>query len=73
MSALAATLGGIGFGTANAYALMVFCLLYVPCTATIATINREVHSKKLTFAIISFQLIVAWVMSFIVYRIGLLF
>lgn len=73
MSALAATLGGIGFGTANAYALMVFCLLYIPCTATIATINREVHSKKLTFAIISFQLIVAWVMSFIVYHIGLLF
>lgn len=72
MSALAATLGGIGFGTANAYALMVFCLLYVPCTATIATINREVHSKKLTFAIISFQLIVAWVMSFLVYHIGLL-
>lgn len=73
MSALAATLGGIGFGTANAYALMVFCLLYVPCTATIATMNREVHSKKLTFAIISFQLIVAWIMSFIVYHIGLLF
>lgn len=73
MSALAATLGGIGFGTANAYALMVFCLLYVPCTATIATMNREVHSKKLTFAIISFQLIVAWTMSFIVYHIGLLF
>lgn len=73
MSALAATLAGIGFGTANAYALMVFCLLYVPCTATIATMNREVHSKKLTFAIISFQLIVAWIMSFIVYHIGLLF
>ena len=73
MSALAATLGGMGFGMANAYALMVFCLLYVPCTATIATINREVHSKKLTFAIIGFQLIVAWAMSFIVYRIGLLF
>lgn len=72
MSALAVTLGGMGFGSANAYALMVFCLLYVPCTATIATINREVHSKKLTFAIISFQLIVAWIMSFIVYHIGLL-
>lgn len=72
MSALAATLGGLGFGTANAYALMVFCLLYVPCTATIATINREVHSKKLTLGIISFQLIIAWLMSFIVYHIGLL-
>lgn len=73
MSAMAATLGTLGFGAANAYALMVFCLLYVPCTATIATINREVHSKKLTFAIVMFQLAVAWIMSFIVYHIGLLF
>ena len=38
MNAMVATLGSIGFGAANAYALMVFCLLYVPCTATIATI-----------------------------------
>ncbi len=39
MGQLAALLGTMGFGAANAYALMVFCLLYVPCTATIATIN----------------------------------
>lgn len=73
MSAMVTTLGTLGFGAANAYALMVFCLLYVPCTATIATISREVQSKKLTFLIIFFQLLVAWVMSFIVYRIGALF
>ncbi len=73
MSTMLATLGGLGFGAANAYALMVFCLLYVPCTATIATINREVQSKKITLAFVCFQLAVAWIMSFIVYRIGLLF
>lgn len=73
MSAMVTTLGTLGFGAANAYALMVFCLLYVPCTATIATINREVHSRKLTFGIIMFQLAVAWIMSFIVYHIGSLF
>ena len=73
MSAMVATLGTLGFGAANAYALMVFCLLYVPCTATIATINREVQSRKLTFLIILFQLLAAWTMSFIVYRIGTLF
>lgn len=73
MSTMVTALGALGFGAANAYALMVFCLLYVPCTATIATINREVHSKKMTFAIVMFQLAVAWVMSFIVYHIGLLF
>ena len=52
---------------------MVFCLLYVPCTATIATINREVGSKKMTFGIILFQLAVAWVVSFIAYHIAGLF
>lgn len=73
MSTMVATLGALGFGAANAYALMVFCLLYIPCTATIATINREVESKKLTALIIFFQFAVAWVMSFLVYHIGLLF
>lgn len=73
MSTMVATLGALGFGAANAYALMVFCLLYIPCTATIATINREVENKKLTALIIFFQFAVAWVMSFLVYHIGLLF
>lgn len=73
MSTMVATLGALGFGAANAYALTVFCLLYIPCTATIATINREVESKKLTALIIFFQFAVAWVMSFLVYHIGLLF
>ena len=70
MEQLAALLGTMGFGAANAYALMVFCLLYVPCTATIATINREVGSKEITFGIIMFQLVTAWVVSFIAYHIA---
>ena len=70
MDAFVAALGAMGFGAANAYALMVFCLLYVPCTATIATIHREVGSKKLTCGIILFQLAVAWVASFIAFHIA---
>ncbi len=73
MNAMLATLGTMGFGMPNAYALMVFCLLYVPCTATIATIHREVESKRITAAFVLFQLAVAWIISFLVYRIGLLF
>lgn len=65
----AAVLGGMGFGLANAYSLMTFCLLYVPCTATIATIHREVGSKRMTFGIVLFQLAVAWVVSFLAYHI----
>ena len=70
MDSFVATLGAMGFGAANAYSLMVFCLLYVPCTATIATIHREVGSKKLTLGIVLFQLAVAWVVSFIAFHIA---
>lgn len=73
MSAMVATLGAMGFTAANAYALMVFCLLYVPCTATISTIHRELGSWKSTLGIILFQLLTAWAMSCIVYHIGTLF
>ena len=73
MESFVGTLGAMGFGAANAYALMVFCLLYVPCTATIATIRREVGSRKLTLGIVLFQLAVAWVVSFLAYRITGLF
>ena len=72
MSTALAALNSIGFGTANALALMVFCLLYVPCTATIATIRRETESRKLTILFVLFQLCVAWIMSFLFYHIFLL-
>ena len=68
MSSLAAVLESMGFGIANAYALMTFCLLYVPCTATIATIHREVGSIKKTAAIILYQLATAWVVTFLMYH-----
>lgn len=70
MTSMVTTLGSMGFGAANAYALMVFCLLYVPCTATIATMHRELKSLKSTIGIVIFQFLTAWVMSTIVFQIG---
>lgn len=70
MESMTTVLTSMGFGAVNAYALMVFCLLYVPCTATIATIHRELHSWKSTCLIILYQLGIAWIMSFVVYQIG---
>lgn len=69
MTGFTEVLGQMGFGAANAYALMTFCLLYVPCTATIATINREVGSKRLTAGILLFQTVTAWVMSFLTFHV----
>lgn len=72
MDDMVSLLAAVGFGSVNAYALMTFCLLYTPCTATLATIKRESGSWKWTGQAMVFQLIVAWLVSFIVYRLGLL-
>ena len=71
MAEFSAALSGIGFGPLNALCLMVFCLLYIPCTATLATVRRE-SSTRYMFATAAFQLIVAWVVTLLVYQIGLL-
>ena len=72
MGALSAILATMGFGPANAYALMVFCLLYVPCAATLATIKKETGSWGRVGLSAAFQIAVAWVITFLVYHIGLL-
>ena len=63
-------LENMGFGTINAYALMVFCLLYIPCMAAIATIRKETNSWRWTIGMILMQLLVAWGMTVIVFQVG---
>lgn len=67
---LSTLLSQMGFGARNAYALMVFCLLYVPCMAAVATIKKETGSWRLTIAMAMFQLVTAWVVAFLVFWIG---
>lgn len=62
-----------GFGPLNAFSLMVFCLLYVPCIATVATIKKESNSWKFTLGMITFQLLFAWTISVIIFQTGSLF
>ena len=70
MSAFSQALAGIGFGQFNAFCLMVFCLLYIPCAATLATIRKEANSWKWMWITAAFQLGVAWIVTFAVYQIG---
>lgn len=58
------------FGALNAYCLMLFCLLYVPCAATIGTIKKESNSWKFTVGMIVFQILFAWTVSTIVFQTG---
>ena len=61
-----------GFSAANALSMMTFCLLYVPCVATIATIKKESNSLKFTMGLMAFEIIVAYVVSVLVYQVATL-
>lgn len=70
MAALSQTLAVQGFGVINAYALMIFCLLYSPCMAAVGTIKRETGSYRWTFGMVCFQIGIAWFMAVLVYQFG---
>lgn len=61
------------FGPLNAYCLMLFCLLYIPCVAAVATIRKESGSWKFTGRLMAFQVLLAWLAAVAVFQIGSLF
>ena len=73
MAAVRGSLAAMGFGPLNAYCVMTFCLLYVPCAATIGVIRRESGSWKWTAFSVCFQVAVAYLVSFLIYQVGSLF
>lgn len=68
MAEFAADLEAIGFTSLNALCLMIFCLLYVPCAAALATIHKESGSWKWTAFEAFFQLATAWLVTFVAYH-----
>lgn len=48
----------------GAASLLVFCLLYTPCVAAIASIKREL-GRKWAYFVVVFQCVIAWIMAFI--------
>ena len=54
-----------------AASLLVFCLLYTPCVAAIASIKRELGAKWAAYVVMG-QCVVAWIAAFIVHLIGTL-
>jgi ferrous iron transport protein B len=57
---------------AGAAALLVFCLLYTPCIAAIASIKRELGTRWAVGTVL-LQCGVAWICAFIIHGIGLVF
>ena len=56
----------------SAASLLVFCLLYTPCVAAIASIRRELGGKWAVFVVVG-QCVIAWIAAFVVYQVGHLF
>lgn len=49
----------------SAASLLVFCLLYTPCVAAIASIKRELGKRWAVFIVIG-QCVIAWVVAFVI-------
>ena len=65
--------GEAPFTPAKALAFMVFVLLYFPCIATLAAISRETGSWKYAAFSLAYNTAIAWLLSFVTYRLALLF
>ena len=71
-------LGGVittqlGWTPLVAFAFMVFCLLYAPCTAVLATIRSETNSWRWTGFAVLYTTIIAWIAATLIFQIGRLF
>ena len=66
LSVLTGTVGALSalITPSAAYSLLVFCLLYTPCVAAIASIKREL-GVKWSFFVVVFQCLLAWVVSLV--------
>ncbi len=72
LTAVSPATGKAPFTPASALAFMVFVLLYFPCIATIAAIKKETESWKYTILSVIYNTGLAWILSWIVYRIAIL-
>lgn len=62
----------MAFTTMSALAFMVFSQLYTPCMTALGTIKKEAGSWKWMFLSAIGNFIVAWVVSLLVYQVGIL-
>ena len=64
---------GNGHGSLAAFSFLLFNLLCAPCFAAMGAIRREMNSTKWTLFAIGYQCGFAYIVSLIVYQLGLLF
>ncbi|ERI89688.1 ferrous iron transport protein B [Clostridiales bacterium oral taxon 876 str. F0540] len=57
------------FSPLSAYSFLLFVLLYTPCVSLIATMKKEYGGKMAAFSV-TYQVVLAWIVSFLFYNIG---
>jgi ferrous iron transport protein B len=57
------------FSPVSAYAFMAFCLIYLPCIATLAVIKQEIGWKWAVFAI-TYEMMLAYIVALIISVVG---
>ncbi len=70
MSGLPEALSGL-FTTASAISFLIFTLLYTPCIAAVASIRREMGSRREAAAVVILQCVIAWLAAFLAYHAAL--
>ena len=59
------------FSPFTAYVFLVFTLLYPPCVAAIGAVRSELGARY-AVAVFAFQVVVAWIVAFVVHSAGIL-
>lgn len=59
------------FNSVSSLSFLVFVLLYTPCISVLGAMKKE-YGTKFTLFSVTYQLILAWVVSFLVFNIGTL-
>ena len=57
------------FTALSAYSFLTFILLYTPCVSVIGVMKKE-YGIKMTLFSVFYQLILAWIVSFLIFNIG---
>lgn len=60
------------FSPLSAFSFMIFCLLYIPCIASLAAVRNQTGSWRQSILMMVSQTVIAWMAAFGVYQVGMI-
>lgn len=68
---VSSAIGMFGGSAVAAFSFVLFNLFCIPCFAAVGAIRREMNSPKWTLIALSYQMLFAYAVSFVVYQLGI--